>query len=413
MLLEKEVSDFNSDMYLDLIMEFNKGIEFGETNKFTEEEDLRALSVDHLMNRLEKSLSVSIDKVEKMLDKKLEASDLIRLCHIGIELANAQCRSSNRRRSAGSDESPPNERKLQEITVKTPIHNSIRTDLKRRITEMDSSSHTYSGPPTEIDDNKKRWLVIGICLHSILSPALRKYVEPVVTNFHNSLRLSHQIDKQNFKGHLKSYGAVDIKYLNYKAINNNKNTFGNRTPDYDYKVQNAVELSKLFLEINMVHYKGFDESCDASALLGLIVNIEKFPGNVQSAAEYVRSEIRNRWSHCNFTEWNSGMYNKSLQNIEDFINLLPLNATEKSQTIGELNKWKTNGTSYLKDTTLGLELVNDIRHQIQLLVEVEKVIYKSADTEFSTIYTELTKIGKTLSWHDTRISSLENVSNYE
>ncbi|XP_063405860.1 uncharacterized protein LOC134689824 [Mytilus trossulus] len=322
-------------------MEFNNGIEFGETNKFSEEEDLRTLSVDHLMNRLEKSLSVSVDKVEKMLNKKLEASDLIRLCHIGIELANAQCRSSKRRMSAGSDENSPNKKNSKGIKVKTPIHSSIPTDLKRRITEMDYSSHT--GPPTEIDDNKKRWLVIGICLHSILSPALRKYVEPVVTNFYNSLRLSHQIDKQNFIGHLKIYGAVDIKYLNYKAINNNKKTFGNRTPHYDYKVQNAVDLAKLFLEINMAHYKRFDESCDASALLGLIVNIDKFPGNIQSATEYVRSEIRNRWAHCNFTEWNSGMYNKSLQKIEDFINLLPLNATEKNQTIGELNKWKTNG----------------------------------------------------------------------
>ncbi|CAG2221846.1 unnamed protein product [Mytilus edulis] len=159
----------------------------------------------------------------------------------------------------------------------------------------------------------------------------------------------------------------------------------------------------------MVHYKGFDESCDASALLGIIINIDKFPANVQSAAEYVRSNIRNRWAHCNFTEWNSGMYNKSLQEVEDFINLLHLNAPEKSQTIGELNKWKTNGTSYLKDTTLGLELVNDIRQQIQLLVEYEKVICKSADAEFSTVHNELTEIGKTLSQYDNRISSLENI----
>ncbi|CAC5410694.1 unnamed protein product [Mytilus coruscus] len=406
MLLEKELSDFSSDMYLDLIMKFNNNIEFDETNKFAEEEDLRTLSVAHLMNRLEKSLSVSVDKVEKFLHKNLEASDLIRLCHIGIEIANAKCGSNKRRSSAESDESSPNKRKSKEITAKTPIQSSIPTDLERRISEMEYSSHT--GPPAEIDDNKKRWLVVGICLHSILSTTLRKYVEPVVTKLYNSLKLSDQIDKQTYTGHLKSYGAVNIKYLNYKAINNNKTTSGNRAPHYDYKVQNAVDLSKLFLEINMVHYKGFNESCDSSALLGIIVNIDKFPGNVQSAAEYVRSEIRNRWAHCNFTEWNSGMYNRSLQKIEDFINLLQLNSPEKSQTIGELNKWKTNGTNYLKDTTLGLELVNDIRQQIQLLVEYEKVICKSADTEFSTVHYELTAIGKTLSQYDKRISTLEN-----
>ncbi|CAG2221845.1 unnamed protein product [Mytilus edulis] len=193
MLLEKELCDFSSEMYLDLIMKFNNDIEFEETNKFSEEEDLRTLNVNQLMNRLEKSLSVSIDKVEKMLNKKLEASDLIRLCNIGIEIANTTLESSRKRRSAESDKSPPNKKTLIEITAKTPIQSSMSTDLEKRISEMEYSPHT--GPPAEIDDNKKRWLVVGICLHSILSPALRKYVEPVVTRFYNSLKLSHQIEK--------------------------------------------------------------------------------------------------------------------------------------------------------------------------------------------------------------------------
>lgn len=57
--------------------------------------------------------------------------------------------------------------------------------------------------------------------------------------------------------------------------------------------------------------------------------------------------------------------------------------------------------------------MNDIRQQIQLLVEYEKVICKSADIEFSIIHNELTEIGKTLSQYDKRIASLENVSNNE
>lgn len=57
----------------------------------------------------------------------------------------------------------------------------------------------------------------------------------------------------------------------------------------------------------------------------------------------VRLEIRNRWAHCDFTEWNSGMYNWSLQKIEDFIYFLHLNKPEESQAIRDLNKWKTNG----------------------------------------------------------------------
>lgn len=112
-------------------------------------------------------------------------------------------------------------------------------------------------------------------------------MEPVITNLYNSLKLSDQIDKQTYTGHLKVYGAVNF-YLNYKTINNNKTPPGNRAPNYDYKVKNAVDLSKLFLETSMAHYKGFDESCDSSALLGIIVNTDKFPANVQIAAKDVR-----------------------------------------------------------------------------------------------------------------------------
>lgn len=71
----------------------------------------------------------------------------------------------------------------------------------------------------------------------------------------------------------------------------------------------------------------------------------------------------------------------------------------------------TLGINYLKIITLGLELVNDIRQQIKSIMEVEKVICKSADREFSTVHTKLTEIEKkTLNHFDKRISSLENVS---
>ncbi|VDI71079.1 Hypothetical predicted protein [Mytilus galloprovincialis] len=90
MLLDKEISEFSAEMYLELIMMYNNDIHYDELNSFKEKEDLRTLSVLKLKNRLEKSLSVSNCKVEKMLKKELECSDLIRLCHIGIELANAK-----------------------------------------------------------------------------------------------------------------------------------------------------------------------------------------------------------------------------------------------------------------------------------------------------------------------------------
>ncbi|XP_063405869.1 uncharacterized protein LOC134689832 [Mytilus trossulus] len=209
---------------------------------------------------------------------------------------------------------------------------------------------------------------------------------------------------QTFQGRLQTYGTGNIP-LNYDSINNNKATRGYRT--YDYKVQNAVDLSKLFLQTHMANYTAFDETCDSSALLGMIVNIDIFPVNVQSAAKDARSVIRNPWAHCNFTEWNAMIYTLSLQKIEDFIYLLNLNGPDENQFIGDLNKWRTNGTSFFQGTTIGLELVETIRQEIQVLVEYAGVICKSCDTEFSRVRSELTEMSTKLSQNDTRISTLE------
>lgn len=167
------------------------------------------------------------------------------------------------------------------------FNNNINKNFKKY-------TNIWSGPPGDLDDNKKRWLVVGICLHSILAPALRKYVEPIVTNLYNSLKISDHIDLQTYQGHLQTYGTANI-HLNYYPINNNKASRGYRT--YDYKVQNAVDLSKLFLKTHMANYTAFDESCDSSALLGMIVNIDIFPVNVQRDAEDVRICI---YYYCTF-----------------------------------------------------------------------------------------------------------------
>ncbi|VDI03521.1 Hypothetical predicted protein [Mytilus galloprovincialis] len=291
--------------------------------------------------------------------------------------------------------------------VPTPIQSSIPLDLEKRISELHVEYSSHTGPPGDLDDNRKRWLVVGICVHSILSPALRKYVDPVVTNLYNSLKITDQIDLQTQTIHLRKYGAANI-YLNYEAINQNKATHGYRSFLYDYKVQNAVDLSKLFLQTHMAHYTAIDCSCDSSALFGMIDKIDKFPGNVQIAARNVRADVRNPWAHCNFTEWDTMKYNSSLQQIENFIYLLNLNAAEESQFIAELNKWKTNGTGFFQGTTIGLELVYELRQQIQILVEYADVICKSSDTEFSRVHTELREIGNTLIQTDKRISTIEN-----
>lgn len=94
----------------------------------------------------------------------------------------------------------------------------------------------------------------------------------------------YKIDNQNYPSHLKKYSRT---YLNYEMINKNKDNFGKWTNRYDYRVKNPVDLSKLFLQTHMAKYQGIDDTCDSSALLGMIINIDEFPVSVRSHAEMV------------------------------------------------------------------------------------------------------------------------------
>ena len=142
-------------------------------------------------------------------------------------------------------------------------------------------------PKPDLDDNQKRWLVVGICLHSVISPVLRKYVHPVVTSIYKDMTSKYNIQAQIYPNVLKSYPpTITYPNLNYKAVNKN---VGNER-NYDYQIRNEVDFSKLFLQTNMTNYTGFDDSCDSSALLGIILNIDtnSFPAYVKSVVDKVR-----------------------------------------------------------------------------------------------------------------------------
>ncbi len=143
-----------------------------------------------------------------------------------------------------------------------------------------------------LDNNSRRWLVIGICLHNIICPVLRKFVEPVIDRLYISLKFSHNIGTQNHNNRLEWFGSGPRKKrLNYEGINNNKQNNRRNYRNYDYKVQNPVDLSKLFIGTVVSHYTAFDESCDSSALLGIIGNVDvpDFTPGLQACADKVKA----------------------------------------------------------------------------------------------------------------------------
>lgn len=141
---------------------------------------------------------------------------------------------------------------------------------------------SFLGPSDDLNDDQKRWLTVGICLHTVISPVLRSYILPVLVKLYYRLTITHKIDIQAYQFYLKTYSS---KKLNYENINNNKNIFGKHIYNYDYRVKNPVDLSKLFLLTSMTKYQNIDDSCDMSALLGIIINIDKFPVSVRTHSE--------------------------------------------------------------------------------------------------------------------------------
>ena len=105
----------------------------------------------------------------------------------------------------------------------------------------------------DLGDNQKRWMVIGICLNRLLLPVLRDFVGREIPKHYTSLKTAYRIDAQVFGCHLKNDGPFQ---LNYGSINNNWRRFKKKVHSYDYKVNTAEDLAKLYLEPRMAKFTG-------------------------------------------------------------------------------------------------------------------------------------------------------------
>jgi len=103
----------------------------------------------------------------------------------------------------------------------------------------------------KLDDNVKRWLVVGIALNTVLLSPLRNYLEPFIESHYESLKSSHpNIHMQSYASHLKKDGTAT---LNYGSINSNE---AKKARNYDYCVTSCVDLAKLYLKPFMAKFAG-------------------------------------------------------------------------------------------------------------------------------------------------------------
>ena len=148
--------------------------------------------------------------------------------------------------------------------------------------------------------------------------------------------------------------------LNYETINYNKTTHRGQISLYDYNVKSSVDFSKLFLPTHMAHYSAFDDSCDASAILGLIININGFPPNVKRIAEDIRKDVRNPWAHCNLPDWDGIKYQSCFQLIEQMIRSLGLPTADENKHIQDIHVWKMTGMTLRKFHNIAMHIIYNL-----------------------------------------------------
>ena len=95
--------------------------------------------------------------------------------------------------------------------------------------------------------------MIGICLNRLLLPVLRTFVAQEIPKHYATLKSAHGIDAQVFGHFFDKDGSF---LLNYGSINNNWGKFKRKDRLYDYKVNTAEDLAKLYLEPHMAKFTG-------------------------------------------------------------------------------------------------------------------------------------------------------------
>ena len=107
--------------------------------------------------------------------------------------------------------------------------------------------------------------MIGICLNRLLLPVLRDFVGQEIPKHFVALKSARGIDTQVFGSHMINDGPFQF---NYGSVNKNWGRFKRKVRSYDYKVNTAKDLAKLYLEPRMAKFTG-KVKCTKSFVEGL------------------------------------------------------------------------------------------------------------------------------------------------
>lgn len=189
---------------------------------------------------------------------------------------------------------------------------------------------------------EKRWLVVGICLSKVLTPAIRKVIEQELHQlYQNLIQPPTNIHSQTSTSHQKYLPPSTLR-LNYVNINNNITQSSHHS--YDYSVKDEVSVAKLFVKPFMAGFTAFDESLDSSAALSILCGAPNFVFlGIDIIAMDVRNDVRNEWGHCKFATWTEAYYLHCFQLMENLIKRLKLPATFEAKVLEDFKEWRNRG----------------------------------------------------------------------
>ena len=195
---------------------------------------------------------------------------------------------------------------------------------------------------SSISVEERRWAVVGVCLNKVLTPPLRNVLESELQKWYHVLcQPPDDIDKQVFPKHKKAFPPSKLQ-LKYENINNNKIHKSSRA--YDYTVKDHLSLAKLFVQPFMAMFTGFDQTMDMSAVLTVMCEADPFVSSGAAVdAKTIRSDVRNKWAHCNFSEWTQPEFNDAFQKMEFLVKKMKLSAADEKTLCDDLDSWKNKG----------------------------------------------------------------------
>ena len=211
-----------------------------------------------------------------------------------------------------------------------------------------------------VSENDKRWLVVLVATDKIVAPLLRDFVAKGIDKLKDFLNDHLQNISTGYTLETMTYllchppppASPDpyLKYLKFQNINNNE---GLSKVNYNYSVNNVVDLAKLYLPGYLAKFAAFDNSMDMSAALRLLgysdyptqVFVSSNPFlDIKSLADDVRNTVRNPGAHYNESIWTDLFMNQCFEKLVALVKAFVLPADQEKDALDQLHRWKSNGT---------------------------------------------------------------------